>query len=365
MMDAHVRKALAAHRARRWKMPKKPKAWLPGSGRARPRLAEEAARALELARLDESLTRKGRDEAACKATRAAELDDARSACELARAELKEKCAEARHAARARGASCLAEADGRHQDELASYWRDHETRRRMAAPRRRRGEALGESDDAVRAELGTRPELLPVWEKVKGQIRARPGMSRAEAFEHWTEEHPDEVTQILAALEPADDELARAERAYYEAQGVELDAEPDTSFDPASFAPEPAPAPKPARGRGARGKDSREKALADVVAAEKAAALERDKAHALELQILDATSRKRAQRPLARMVSRMSAISDQIVKAQKAYDRLRKQGGDRYDTDASAEVIGRARDHWRYVHQRYEAMQERYSRLPSS
>ncbi len=70
-------------------------------------------------------------------------------------------------------------------------------------------AREESDSEVEAELD--PSLLVVWRAVKRNFRATPKMSRAEAFLHWVEENPDEVTAFLAERTmPSDADLARAQ-----------------------------------------------------------------------------------------------------------------------------------------------------------
>jgi hypothetical protein len=61
-------------------------------------------------------------------------------------------------------------------------------------RARASEAKAESDSEVEAEID--PSLLYVWRKVKKHITAGPKMSRAEAFLHWVEENPEEVTAML-------------------------------------------------------------------------------------------------------------------------------------------------------------------------
>lgn len=88
-----------------------------------------------------------------------------------------------------------------------------TRARAVAEKRGRRatsiERLQESDDAVRRDIPA--ELMPVFERVKGQIRGSALRSRSEAFIEWAAENPDEVRAIL--YEQADREaeaLARRE-----------------------------------------------------------------------------------------------------------------------------------------------------------
>jgi RNA-splicing ligase RtcB len=63
-----------------------------------------------------------------------------------------------------------------------------TSRTTAAERR------AESDDEVERNLP--PELVSVFRAVKATIRARPKMSRTEAFLHWVEENPDAVHSVM-------------------------------------------------------------------------------------------------------------------------------------------------------------------------
>jgi len=74
----------------------------------------------------------------------------------------------------------------------------------SAPRTSKAERQSESDDEVRRNIG--PDLIPVFNKVKGAVRGSPRITRTEAFLEWVEEHPEEV--YSAQQHKADLELAR-------------------------------------------------------------------------------------------------------------------------------------------------------------
>jgi hypothetical protein len=79
---------------------------------------------------------------------------------------------------------------REQRETEALVRRVESHKKKTERRHVAAERRAESDDAVRSNLEA--ELVPVFDRVRSKIRARPGMSRTEAFLHWVEEHPDEV-----------------------------------------------------------------------------------------------------------------------------------------------------------------------------
>jgi len=62
----------------------------------------------------------------------------------------------------------------------------------------------ESDDAVRRNIG--PELVPLFERVKREIKPGPRRSRTEAFLEWVQDNPDEAHAIVYAN--AERDLAR-------------------------------------------------------------------------------------------------------------------------------------------------------------
>jgi len=66
----------------------------------------------------------------------------------------------------------------------------EKRRAQMARAVRRETARAESDDEVRQNIEA--DLVPIFDRVRSRIRARPGVSRTESFVHWVEENPAEV-----------------------------------------------------------------------------------------------------------------------------------------------------------------------------
>lgn len=130
----------------------------------------------ELRRQRAELASKSREE---RARLVAEYREKRAAIprELAeeRAELERQIRELKEGAR----------DDRRLDAaIAEMERDTRT------PAERRAEA----EDEVRANLPA--ELLPVWEKVKGKIRATRRTTLTEAFLHWVHDHSADVAEII-------------------------------------------------------------------------------------------------------------------------------------------------------------------------
>lgn len=142
---------------------------------------------------------------AARAEREAELADIRERCSLAREKLQAGCASRRTRSRttAKARMAAAKQDKRDAHKIARAYRSNGQPRR----RRRRIEAIQESDSAVEAEiLGMTPELLPVWNKVKRQIKGTAHKSRAEAFFQYAEENAEDVQDILSEI-PSDEEYA--------------------------------------------------------------------------------------------------------------------------------------------------------------
>lgn len=84
------------------------------------------------------------------------------------------------------------------------------------------DAQQESDSEVKQNISH--ELLPVWKKVKRQIKATPHMSRTEAFEHWVMENQPDVQQILnEEAEAGVAELVRLEQEQRELAGQDVSA----------------------------------------------------------------------------------------------------------------------------------------------
>lgn len=94
----------------------------------------------------------------------------------------------------------------------------EKRRARAGVRSSAKERRQESDDSVRGNLP--PELVPVFDKVKRQIRATSRMDRTEAFLQWAHDNPGDVLNIqqehgqhafLEELKKHEDELRAMQR----------------------------------------------------------------------------------------------------------------------------------------------------------
>lgn len=152
-----------------------------------------------------------------RALRAEGKAAAKASCSAGRARAKETRAQAIEAAKAKGrearaaakASCViaksahraaADREKKDQADLRRIERANKQKRPGLAPARVR---QGESDDEVRQNIA--PELVPLFERVKRQIKAGPRMSRTEAFQKYAEEHPREA---YAAAEDATDALIR-------------------------------------------------------------------------------------------------------------------------------------------------------------
>jgi len=91
------------------------------------------------------------------------------------------------------------------------------RKREASPRATARVRETESDDEVRSNIPA--ELVPLWSRVKKQMRATERMSRTEAFLRYAEEHPEEY---LESIDDKTDALVREleERERSEAAAVE-------------------------------------------------------------------------------------------------------------------------------------------------
>lgn len=101
-----------------------------------------------------------------------------------------------------------ELERRRHTEALAVLRDLQGQVRKA--RASRAERRSENDDAVRSNLP--PDLLEVFESVKGQIKERAGRSRTEAFLEWVEAHPDDVWLIKQRRADKElRELVKAER----------------------------------------------------------------------------------------------------------------------------------------------------------
>lgn len=95
-----------------------------------------------------------------------------------------------------------DAERSYQEDLARIAAANR-QRRAELPRASRTERHGESDDEVRANIP--PELVPLFERVRRQIKGSARESRTEAFLKYAEEHPGE---LLSVLDDASDRLVR-------------------------------------------------------------------------------------------------------------------------------------------------------------
>jgi hypothetical protein len=134
---------------------------------------------------------------------------------------KEGCERRKKLAKAVGETALERARRERDEERTTQRAMRGAERKISSRAKgpKKSERRSESDDAVRAELPE--ELLPVWERVKRRITAKPGMSRAESFLHWAEEHSDEVAEMQAL--DAEDATERMIREVEERERQEHEA----------------------------------------------------------------------------------------------------------------------------------------------
>lgn len=135
-------------------------------------------------------------------TRAALAERVRALREAERGSCETSKANARTELRSELSKALAEKASWGRYVKTTYGRKSRAGGITAARARR--ERMQESDDEVRRNLP--PELVPVFERVKGQIKASPRRSRTEAFLHWVHDNQDDAHAIIYAN--ADAELAR-------------------------------------------------------------------------------------------------------------------------------------------------------------
>ena len=156
------------------------------------RRAAGAARLLELRKLVK-LARVARDEA---------IRVVRADCALKRQELRDACALRRTRAKMRGNEEVAE-----RLAVVAGERKYEKTLRGVGPSKLRSTARErgqESDDEVRSNLS--PEMVPVFNRVRRDIKGTPRKSRTEAFLQWAEENTGEVFELMQ--HQADRELAK-------------------------------------------------------------------------------------------------------------------------------------------------------------
>jgi hypothetical protein len=103
---------------------------------------------------------------------------------------------------------------REERDLQAHLRRWEKRSAQKKTKKRSArETQQESDEDVEREI--EPHLIPLWNKVKKSIKAKPNMSRYEAFLHYAEASPDEAVAAIEEAVPTDSEFEAAQRAYYE------------------------------------------------------------------------------------------------------------------------------------------------------
>jgi hypothetical protein len=169
------------------------------------------ARAMRIAAIKQAKERCKADRIAARARvrqlRARLLEELREAVRQERRQALSECNRAIDDARAianrvQRARAELEAERRFRRQMgrierANRQRVREAKRASSAERRK------ESDEEVAASIS--PELLPVWQRVRGSIRGSERMSRLETFLKWVEEHPSE---LVSALEDRTDEVIR-------------------------------------------------------------------------------------------------------------------------------------------------------------
>lgn len=197
--------------------------------KARKEKAERARRLKEAKRHCDDRVKKAkqRAQAAFDKARAAALKAQKAATkarnaarEEARRAARDKCElEAAHI-REEQAAKIREAKEKEAAERA-FWKQfkhtEKVQRGHARARKKKiaataKERRAESDDLVRQNLSVRPELLPVFERVKRNIKADRHRSRTEVFLDWIHDNPDELNQDPEALAA---QIDREEREYWE------------------------------------------------------------------------------------------------------------------------------------------------------
>jgi hypothetical protein len=131
-----------------------------------------------------------------RAEQRAQRERLRARLEGERRQARENCALAQLSARqvsgVEGRALALSAARSEQAEtarIAKIWRSSRASKRGAVSVAR----IAQSDEAVARDIP--PELVPVFERVKGSIRGGPRMSRTEAFLHWIHDNPEEAVAI--------------------------------------------------------------------------------------------------------------------------------------------------------------------------
>jgi len=152
-------------------------------------------------------------------TRAAAMLLLREEANLVRANARAECSAAKDAIRGSAEPDLVKARlilGEERKYQAQISRSHKPVKLGAAKRATARELEQESDDAVRRNLEAGvAHLIPVFDRVRGAIRASDRISRTDAFLQWAEENPSEVLSISG--EDVDRDVAEAVRAHQRAE----------------------------------------------------------------------------------------------------------------------------------------------------
>lgn len=109
--------------------------------------------------------------------------------------VREWCAIEREHVRAEARAKIEARARRRQEERSlrkEILRAERTIAKRARKKRSSAEAKSESDEEVEGNLPL--ELVPLWQKVRGSIKATARASRTEAFLKYAEEHPDEAIE---------------------------------------------------------------------------------------------------------------------------------------------------------------------------
>jgi len=109
----------------------------------------------------------------------------RNACESRKSQAREKNRDSVHRA-----SAALHAEQQHQATIQRWTK----KPAHVRERKRTIDAIAESDSEVVNNLP--PELIPVWQAKKSQMKACPRRSRTEVFVEWAAEHPADVLTIL-------------------------------------------------------------------------------------------------------------------------------------------------------------------------
>ena len=151
-----------------------------------------------------------------RAQRREQVQGIKVQCRVARQKLRTVCAKRAAAAKLRGASAIEERarEAREARETDRLVRVGDSRHRTGVVKARSSskERRQESDDEV---VGNLPSgLIPVFLKLRRQIKGGPRTTRTEAFLQWAEENPGEVYAIQG--EQAERDLARLVAEHHQA-----------------------------------------------------------------------------------------------------------------------------------------------------